>query len=161
MTNRIFLERRSGQAPAATQTLMSRFLTLKIDFKTFSGEPEDWNNRFRIHHTQLSAIGSIDTLKAEGQQDTKIGGLGFDVSNKDAPSGAPGMGFAYDHLQRSRFNDCSGRRVTRQRMIEARAELPRERPRGAGRLTGEPYCTKAKLSNHTLKLKSSAQGFEV
>lgn len=32
-----------GTAPAATHTSMDRFLSLTINVKEFSGEPEDWN----------------------------------------------------------------------------------------------------------------------
>ena len=36
------LERRADQTPAAIRPTIEKFPTIKIDFKEFSREPEDW-----------------------------------------------------------------------------------------------------------------------
>ena len=36
------LERRAEQTPTAIRSTIEKFPTIKIDFKEFSGEPEDW-----------------------------------------------------------------------------------------------------------------------
>ena len=36
------LERRAGQTPTATRSTIEKSPPIKIDFKEFSGEPEDW-----------------------------------------------------------------------------------------------------------------------
>ena len=36
------LERRLDQTPAAIRSTIKKFHTIKIDFKEFSGKPEDW-----------------------------------------------------------------------------------------------------------------------
>lgn len=64
---------------------MDRFPTLTIDFKVFSGKPEDWNTWSRVHHAKLSALGSDGALAAEGDADINIGSSAFD--NSASPSG--------------------------------------------------------------------------
>ena len=81
--NRMFQELHLGRAPAASHSSMDRFPTLKIDFKEFSGEPEDWNTWSRVHHAQLSALGCADALTAEGDDDIKIGAGGYEDGNYD------------------------------------------------------------------------------
>ena len=81
--NRMFQELHLGRAPTASHSSMDRFPTLKIDFKEFSGEPEDWNTWSRVHHAQLSALGCADALTAEGDDDIKIGAGGYEDGNYD------------------------------------------------------------------------------
>lgn len=62
-----------GQDPEATYPSMDHFPTLKIDFKKFSGEPEDWNTWSTVHDAQVSV------LSVEGCE-VKIGAGGFEDS---------------------------------------------------------------------------------
>ena len=50
-------ELRIGRTLTSTRPSTEHFPSLKIDFKEFSGEPEDWNTLFRVHQGQLSALG--------------------------------------------------------------------------------------------------------
>lgn len=52
--------------------------TVSLPFKDLSGELEDWSTWSRVHYAQLSALGCVDALKAEEDQDIKIRGGGFD-----------------------------------------------------------------------------------
>ena len=53
---RMLQELRTGRTSAATTTSADRFPSLKIDFKEFSGETEDWNSWSRVHQAQPSAL---------------------------------------------------------------------------------------------------------
>lgn len=54
---RMFLELRSGRTPAMTRLSTKRFPSLKMDFKVFSGEPEDWNTLSRVHQALVMCRG--------------------------------------------------------------------------------------------------------
>jgi len=45
---------------------------VKIDFKEFSGEPEDWTTWSKVHRAQLSALGCIDTLTETRGGESKV-----------------------------------------------------------------------------------------
>ena len=51
------LDRRADQTPAATRSTIEKSPPIKIDFKEFSGEPEDWTTWSKVHRAQLSALG--------------------------------------------------------------------------------------------------------
>ena len=59
----VILDRRADQTPAATRATIEKFPPIKIDFKEFSGESEDWTTWSKIHWAQLSALGCADGLR--------------------------------------------------------------------------------------------------
>ena len=94
------LERRADQTPNATRSTIEKSPPIKIDFKEFSGEPEDGTAWSKVHRAQLSALGWADALTETAGDETKInrelfndwGGRGYDDSvpgevTKTAPSG--------------------------------------------------------------------------
>ena len=78
---------RQGAEPTChaetTQLPTEHFPSLKVDFKEFSGEPEDWNTWSRVHQAQLSALGCAEVLSVKGDHDIKIGGDDFHRSSVD------------------------------------------------------------------------------
>ena len=56
------LDRRAGQTPTATRSTINKSPPIKIDFKEFSGEPEDWTTWSKVHRAQLSALECADAL---------------------------------------------------------------------------------------------------
>lgn len=78
---RMFQEIRTGSTCAATSNPTDRFPSLKIHFKEFSCEPEDWNNLSRVHQAQLFAPGCANALKANGKDDIKIVSGDFDAGD--------------------------------------------------------------------------------
>ena len=47
------LERRAGQIPTATRSTIGKSSPIKIDFKEFSGEPEDWTTWSKVHRAAI------------------------------------------------------------------------------------------------------------
>ena len=47
------LERRADQTPTTTRCMIEKSPPIKIDFKEFSGEPEDWTTWSKVHRAQL------------------------------------------------------------------------------------------------------------
>ena len=74
---RMFQEMQGGSRSTSTSSSTDRFPSLKIDFKEFSGESEDWNTWSRVHYAQLSALGCAAALTAQGEDDLKIGRSDF------------------------------------------------------------------------------------
>ena len=72
------LDRRADKNPAATRSTIEKSPPIKIDFKEFSGEPEDWTTWFRIHRAQLSALGCADALTETAGSETKVNRDDFD-----------------------------------------------------------------------------------
>ena len=66
------LERRADQTPAATRSTIEKSPPSKIDFKEFSGEPEDWTTWSKVHRAQLSAPGCADVLTETTGSETKV-----------------------------------------------------------------------------------------
>ena len=71
------LDRRAGQTPTATRSL------IKIDFKGFSEEPEDWTTWSKVHRAQLSALGCADALTETAGDETKVSRDDFDRGSVD------------------------------------------------------------------------------
>ena len=53
---------------------------MKIDFETFSGEPEDWNAWSKVYVVQISTLGYENVLTTPATQDVKVGAENFDGS---------------------------------------------------------------------------------
>ena len=77
------LERRDDQTPAATRPTTEKCPTIKIDFKEFSGELEDWTTWSKIHRAQLSALGCADALTETAGDETKVNRDDFDRGSVD------------------------------------------------------------------------------
>ena len=80
---KMLLELRTGRTSTSTRPSTEHFPSLKINFKEFSGEPEDWNTWSRVHQAQLSALECAETLSAKGNDDIEIGSGDFDSSIVD------------------------------------------------------------------------------
>ena len=50
--------------PTAMKLLQQLSTGVKIEYKEFSSEPEDWNTWSKAHQAQLSALGCADVLTA-------------------------------------------------------------------------------------------------
>ena len=72
------LERRAGQTPTATRCTIEKSPPIKIDFKEFSGKPEDWTTWFKVHRAQLSAFGCADALAKTAGDEKKVNRDDFD-----------------------------------------------------------------------------------
>ena len=77
------LDRRAGQAPTATRITIKKSLPIKIDFKEFSGEPEDWTTWSKVHWAQLSALACADALTETAGDETKVNHDDFDRDSVD------------------------------------------------------------------------------
>ena len=77
------LDRRAGQTPTATRSTIEKSRPIKIDFKEFSGEPEDWTTWSEVHRAQLSAFGCADTLTETAGDETKVNHDDFDRGSVD------------------------------------------------------------------------------
>ena len=78
------LERRAGQTPTATRSTIEKSPPIKIDFKEFSGEPEDWTTWSKVYRAQLSALGCADALAETAGDETKVSRDDFDRSSVDS-----------------------------------------------------------------------------
>ena len=54
-----------------------------INFKEFSGEPEDWTTWSKVHRAQLSALGCADALTETAGDETKVNRDDFDRGSVD------------------------------------------------------------------------------
>ena len=79
----IILERRADQTPAAIRPTIEKSLTTKINFKEFSGAPEDWTTWSKVHRAQLSALGCADALTETVGDDTWVNREDFDRGSAD------------------------------------------------------------------------------
>ena len=93
------LERRPDQTPNATRSTIEKSPPIKIDFKEFPGEPEDWRTWSKVHRAQLSALGCADALTETAGDETKVNrdgvqqawvslvtsckGVAFDIANAE------------------------------------------------------------------------------
>ena len=77
------LDRRADQTPAATRSTIEKSPLIKIDFKEFSGEPEDWTTWSKVHRAQLSALGCADELTETAGDETKVNHDDFDHGSVD------------------------------------------------------------------------------
>ena len=50
------LKRRTDQNPATTRSTIEKSHPIKVDFKKFSGDPEDWTTWSKVHRAELSAL---------------------------------------------------------------------------------------------------------
>ena len=77
------LERRADQTPAAIRPTIEKSPMIKIDFKEFSGEPEDWRTWSKVHRAQLSTLGCADALTETAVDKTKVNRDDFDRGSVD------------------------------------------------------------------------------
>ena len=77
------LERRADQTPTATRSTIEKCPPIKIDFKEFSGEPEDWTTWSKVRRAQLSALGCADALTETAGDETKVNRDDFDRGSVD------------------------------------------------------------------------------
>ena len=77
------LERRACQTPTATRSTIEKSPPIKIDFKEFSGEPEDWTTWSKVHRAQLSAPGCADAFTGTAGDETKVNRDDFDRGSVD------------------------------------------------------------------------------
>ena len=77
------LDRRAGQTPTATRSTTEKSPPIKIDFKEFSGQPEDWTTWSKVHRTQLSALGCTNALTETVGDETKVNRDDFDRGSVD------------------------------------------------------------------------------
>ena len=77
------LDRRADQTSTATRSTIEKFPTIKIDFKDFSGEPEDWTMWSKVHRAQLSALGCAYALTETAGDETKVNRDDFDRGSVD------------------------------------------------------------------------------
>ena len=54
-----------------------------IDFKEFSGEPDDWTTWSKVHWAQLSALGCADALTETASDETEVNRDDFDRGSVD------------------------------------------------------------------------------
>ena len=66
------LDSRADQTPAVTRSTIEKYPPIKIDFKEFSREPEDWTTWTKVHRAQLSALGCADALTETAGDETKV-----------------------------------------------------------------------------------------
>ena len=82
------LERMAEAPPLAQQAATAaasappeaRPSAMRIDFKKFSGEPEDWNAWSKVYIAQISALRCENVLTTPAAQDVKVGADNFDGS---------------------------------------------------------------------------------
>ena len=77
------LDRRAGQTSTATRSTIEKSPPIKIDFKEFSGEPEDWTTWSKVDRAQLSALGCADARTKTAGDETKVNRYDFDRGNVD------------------------------------------------------------------------------
>ena len=76
-------ERRACQTPTATRSTIEKFPPIKIGYKEFSGEPEDWTTWSKVHRAQLLAPGCADALTETAGDETKVNRYDFDRGSVD------------------------------------------------------------------------------
>ena len=77
------LDRKADQTPAAKRCTIEKSPPIKIDFKEFSWEPEDWTTWSKVHRAQLSALGCADALTETAGSKTKVSRDAFDRGSAD------------------------------------------------------------------------------
>ena len=77
------LDRRAGQTPTSTRSTIEKPPPIKIDFKDFSGEPEDWTTWSKVHRAQLPALRCADALTETAGEETKVNRDDFDRGSVD------------------------------------------------------------------------------
>ena len=77
------LERRAGQTLTATRSTIEKSSPIKIDFKDFSEEPEDWTAWSKVHRAPLSALGCADALTKTAGDETTVNRDDFDRGKVD------------------------------------------------------------------------------
>ena len=75
--------RRADQTPAVTRSTIEKYPPIKIDFKKFSGEPEDWTTWSNVDRAQLSALGRADALTETAGDETNVNRDDFDPGSAD------------------------------------------------------------------------------
>ena len=75
------LNRKADQTSAVTISTMEK--SPPIDFKEFSGGPEDWTTWFKVHRAQLSALGYPDALTETAGDEPKVNRDDFDRGSGD------------------------------------------------------------------------------
>ena len=68
----IMQETRADWMLATTRPPAEISSSIKIIFKEFSGEPEDWTTWSRVHRVKLSALGCADALTETAGEGTTV-----------------------------------------------------------------------------------------
>ena len=68
---------------APTRSTIEKSPPIKIDFKEFSREPEDWTTWSKVHGAQLSVLGCADALTETVGDETKVNRVDFDRGSVD------------------------------------------------------------------------------
>ena len=69
--------------PPPLRSTVEKSPPIKIDFKEFSGEPEDWTMLSKVHQAQLSALGCADARTKTAGNETKVNRDDFDRGSVD------------------------------------------------------------------------------
>ena len=77
------LDRKADQTPAATRPTIEKSPPIKIDYKEFSGQPEDWTTWSKVNRAQLSALGCVDALTEAAGDEAEENHVDFDRSSVD------------------------------------------------------------------------------
>ena len=72
------LDGRADQTPAATRSTIKNSLPIEIDFKDFSGEPDDWITWSKVHGAQIPTLGCADALTETAGDEMKVNRKDFD-----------------------------------------------------------------------------------
>ena len=67
----------------ADRSTIEKSPPIKIDFKEFSGESEDWKTWYKVHRAQLSALECADALTEAAGDETKVNRDDFDRGSAD------------------------------------------------------------------------------
>ena len=141
------LERRAGQTPNATISTIEKS---PIDFKEFSGEPEDWTTWSKVHRAQLSALECADALTETAGDEPKVNRDDFDRGSVD-PDRIRSLGFTGHFMQGSRVRYREYGRVSQRGMGQARTALPGQRTQGTSTFTIDFYKMKVEVGEHSRK----------
>ena len=77
------LDRTADHTPSATRSTIEKSPPIKIGFKEFSKEPEDWTRWSKVHRAQLSVFGCSDALTETTGDETKVNRDDFDRGSVD------------------------------------------------------------------------------
>ena len=148
------LERKAGQTPTATRSTIEKSPPIKINFKEFSGEPEDWTTCSKVHRARLLALGCADVLTETAGDETKINRYDFDRGSVD-----PDRLHKAQQAWVSLVTSCKGVAFDIVNVEESASEAwakPAQHYQASGlkerrRLTIDFYMTKMELGEHPRK----------
>ena len=148
------LERRAGQTPTATRSTTEKSPPIKIDFKEFSGEPEDRTTWCKVHRAQLSVLGCTDALTETAGDETKVNRDDFDRDSVD-PDQLHKAQQAWVSLVTSckgvAFNIVSAQESATEAWAKLVQHYQASGLKERRRLTIDSYMTKMELGEHPRK----------